>query len=74
MTHKGLSRVIKHIEMIFNNRPIQYVEDDMDIRVLTPNRIIHGRYIYQLEETEEPDSLNKMEKRTRKAKEEMWNR
>ena len=43
----------------------------MDIRVLTPNRIIHGRGIYQLDEVEEPDSLNKMEKRIREAKQEM---
>ena len=66
--------MIKDRETICNNRPLQYVEDDMDIRVLTPNRIIHGRDIYQLEEIEEPDSLNKMEKRVRKAKQEMWNR
>ena len=74
LTYEGLSRVIKDIEMIFNNRPLQYVEDEMDIRVLTPNRSIHGRDVYQLEEIEEPNSLNKMEKRVRKAKEEMWNR
>ena len=74
MTYEGLSRVIKDIEMIFNNRPLQYVEDEMDIRVLTPNRSIHGGDVYQLEEIEEPNSLNKMEKRVRKAKEEMWNR
>ena len=74
LTYEGLSRVIKDIKIIFNNRPLQYVEDEMDIRVLTPNRIIHGRDIYQLEEIEEPDSLNKMEKRIRKAKQEMWNR
>ena len=74
LTYEGLSRVIKDIEIMFNNRPLQYVEDDMDVRVLTPNRIIQGRDIYQLEEIEEPDSLNKIKKRIRKAKQEMWNR
>ena len=74
LTYEGLSRVIKDIEIIVNNRPLQYVKDEMNIRVLTPNRIMHGREIYQLEEIEEPDSLNKMEKRIRKAKQEMWSR
>ena len=66
--------MIKDIEIIFNNRPLQYVEDEMGTRVLTPNRIIHGRDIYQLEEIEEPDSPSKMEKRIRRAKREMWDR
>ena len=42
--------------------------------MLTPNRIIHGRDIHLLEETEEPDSPSKMEKGIRKAKEVMWHR
>ena len=47
LTYEGLSRVIKDIEIIFNNRPLQYVEEVMGTRVLTPNRIIDGREIYQ---------------------------
>ena len=62
LTYEGLSRVIKDIEIIFNNRPLQYVEDEMGTRVLTPNKIIHGREIYQLEELEETDSPNRMER------------
>ena len=46
----------------------------MGTRVLTPNRIIHGRNIYQLEEIEEPDSPSKTEKRIRRAKKEIWDR
>ena len=68
----GLKRVIKDIEIIFNNRPLQYVEDEIGSRVLTPNSIIHGREVYTLEEIEEDDTPSKMEKRIRKAKEEMW--
>ena len=49
---------------MFNNRPIQYVEDELGPRVLTPNRIIHGRDVYLLEELEEADTPNKMEKRS----------
>ena len=74
LSFEGFTRVIKDIEIIFNNRPLQYVEDELGPRVLTPNRIIHGRDIHLLEETEEQDSPSKMEKRIRKAKEVMWQR
>lgn len=74
MSYEGYSRVIKDIKIIFNNRPLQCMEDGMGTRVLAPNRIIHGRDIYQLEEIEEPDSPSKMERRIRKAKQEMWDR
>ena len=74
LTYEGLSRVVKDTEIVFNNRPLQYVEDEEGFRVLTPNRIIHGRDIYQLEEIEEPYAPSKMEKRIRKAKEMIWER
>ena len=50
------------------------MEDDLGARVLTPNRIIHGRDVHLLEEIEEPDNPSKMERRVRKAKEVMWQR
>ena len=74
LTFSGFSRVVKDIEIVFNNRPIQYVEDDLGSRVLTPNRIIHDRDVYLLEEQEEADTPSKMEKRIRAAKEVMWKR
>ena len=52
LTFSGFSRVVKDMEIVFNNRPIQYVEDEVGPRVLTPNRIIHGRDVYLLEELE----------------------
>ncbi len=74
MTFEGLSRVVKDIEIIFNNRPLQYVEDEIGTRVLTLNRIIHGRDTYQLEEIEERDTPSRIEKRIRAAKQVMWDR
>ena len=61
-------RVVKDAESIFNNRPLQYVEDELGPRVLTPNCIIHGREVYTLEGDEIEDSPSKMEKRLRRAK------
>jgi len=36
----GFCRVVKATEIIFNNWPLQYVEDEIDPRVLTPNSIM----------------------------------
>ena len=44
----------------FNNRPLQYVEDEFGSRVLTLNSIIHGRNVYMLEDIEEPENPSKM--------------
>lgn len=70
----GFCRVVKDTEIIFNNRPLQCVEDEIGPKVLTLNSIIHGREIYTLEETDMGETANKIEKRLRKAKDEMWNR
>ena len=74
VTFSGFSKVVKNIETMFNNRPIQYVEDELEPRVLTPIRIIHGRDVYLLQELEDSDTPSKMEKRIKAAKELMWKR
>ena len=71
LTFSGFSRVINDIEIVFKNLSIQYVEDEVGPRVLTPNTIIHSRDVYLLEEQEEVDTPSKMEKRIRAAKEVM---
>ena len=70
----GFCRVVKATEIIFNNWPLQYVEDEIDPRVLTPNSIIYGREVYTLEENVIEETASKMEKRLRKAKDHMWKR
>ena len=74
MPFDGFSIAVKDAEIIFNSRPLQYVDDEIGPRVLTPNSLIHGREIYTLEENEMEETANKMEKRLRKAKVEMWKR
>ena len=59
---------------MFNNRPIQYVEDEIGPRDLTSKRIIHSRDVHLVEEPEEADTPSKMDKRIRAAKEVMWKR
>ena len=38
------------IELTLNNRPMTYVEDDVQLPLLTPNTLIHGTNIVNLEE------------------------
>ena len=38
------------IELTLNNRPMTYVEDDVQLPLLTPNTLIHGMNIVNLEE------------------------
>ena len=42
LSFEGFTRVSKDSEIIFNNQSLQYVEDELGPRVLTPSRIIHG--------------------------------
>ena len=72
LTFSGFSRVIKDIEIMFNNCPIQYVEDKVGSRVLTPNSYIHGRDVHLLKELKEADTPSKMKKRIRATIEVMW--
>ena len=67
-------RVVKDTEIIFNNRPLHYAEDEIGPRDSTPNSIIHGREIYTLEENKIEETASKMERRLRKTKDEMWKR
>ena len=36
-----LEEVLLHIEICINNRPLNYVEDDIELPILTPNSILH---------------------------------
>ena len=38
------------VEVTLNNRLLPYVEDDSDMQILTPNAMIHGTGILELEE------------------------
>ena len=44
LTFSELEEVILDIEVALNNRPLSYVEDDLQFPVLTPNVMILGKY------------------------------
>ena len=45
-----MEEVLMEVEVTLNNRLLPYVEDDSDMQILTPNAMIHGTGILELEE------------------------
>ena len=42
LTWNEFEEVLLDIELTLNNRPLIYVEDDVQLPLLTPNTLIHG--------------------------------
>ena len=51
LTWNEFEEVLLDIELILNNRPLTYVEDDVQLPALKPNTLTHGINIINLEET-----------------------
>ena len=71
-----LEAVIMDIERHLNNRPLTYVESDSgEEQVLTPNIIMWGKDSHILEELEvEEDTVSKMFRRMKNARQHVWSR
>ena len=72
-----LEEVIMDVEIALNNRPLSYLEDDVQLPVLTPNSILHinPNYLPELKghHLQETD-LRKRAKYLAKCKQAMWSR
>ena len=72
-----LEEVVLDIEVAINNRPLSYLEDDIQLPVLTPNSILHinPTHLPELEGHRVPEKdLRKRAKFLLKCKQAMWNR
>ena len=72
-----LKDLVIDIEMVMNNRPLTYMEDEVEQVVLTPNSFLHGgaRLPVDLEPHQIDDHTIKREvKRVKAAKEAVWQR
>ena len=72
-----LKEVVLDIEITINNQPLSYVEDDVELPILTPNSILHmnSTYIPELEDHHIPEKdLRKRAKFLFKCKQAMLNR
>jgi hypothetical protein len=74
---KELRDVILDVEVTLNNRPLSYVEDDIQFPILTPNSLLYGRsnVLPELEPHQvESKDLRKRAKHLRRCKDAVWRR
>ena len=73
----GAREVVIDVEVSLNNRPLSYVEDDVQLPLLTPNSMltINPNHLHELKayHVDEAD-LRKRAKHVKKCKEAVWNR
>ena len=76
LTWSELEGVLLDIEVNLNNRPLTYIEEDIEYSVLTPNSMILRRNIKlpddSPEEEEVSDNWSKWKKYIHKCKEAVW--
>ena len=77
LTREELEDVLIDVELCLNNRPLSYVEDDMDFPVLTPNTMMFGQRYNLPDENADDIPERDLRKRARyilRLKENLWNR
>lgn len=77
LTWNELEEVILDVEVAVNNRPLSYVEDDVQLPVLTPNVMMYGQPNLlpeaDVDSTEDVD-LSKRAKYLLRCKDVLWSR
>ena len=77
LTWTELEEVILDVEVAVNNRPLSYVEDDVQVLILTPNSLLFGQpnVLPELEPHHLEDrDLRKRAEYLRRSKEAVWKR
>ena len=80
LTFKALKEVLLEVEVILNNRPLGYMEDDIQLPALTPHMIIHGTNITLPEEEDDSDAeMNepapaRLARHLKRCKDALWTR
>ena len=75
LTWDELSDVLLDIEIAMNNRPLNYMKENVQLLTLTPNSILYvtPNYLPELKAHREDDSsLRKRVKFLKRIKDEMW--
>ena len=55
LSQKEFEEIALHIEVTLSNRLLMYVEDDIEMPVLTPNRLLYGQPLLLPEEDLDDD-------------------
>ena len=76
LTKQELEEIILDTEIILNNRPLLYIDEDIQFPVLTPNILIHGQPITIPEEQydEEDQTMRKRQRYIKRCKDAAWRR
>ena len=77
LTWAELEEVLLDIEIILNNRPLTYIEKEIDYLILTPNSLILGRDINFLDAApheSENETIKNRHKYIKRCKEALWKR
>ena len=77
LTREELEEVLLDVELCLNNRPLSYVEDDVDMPILTPNVMMFGERHQPPEEDADNVGDKEMRKRARyiqSCKDRLWTR
>ena len=80
LSFRSLQEVLLDVEVILNNRPLGYVENDIQLPVLTPSMIIHGTNVILPEDERDDDrdvaepEPTKLSRHLKKCKDSLWGR
>ena len=71
LTWYELEEIVMEVEITLNNKPLSYIEDDIQMPILTPNTMIYGIAISEVEEdvsSMEEKDLRKRARHIQKSK------
>ena len=76
LSFEEMEDVLLDVEITLNNRPLSYVEDDIQLPILTPNSLIYNSSLIPEEDPDniEETDIRKRAKFIKKCKEMVWNR
>ena len=75
LTFEELEDVLLDVEIVLNNRPLSYVEDDVQMPILTPNSLIYQSTLLPEEDIDDIDDQDlRRAKYLKRCKENVWKR
>ena len=78
LTFKQLKEVLLNVDVTLNNRPLDYLEDDIELPPLTTNSMLHGINVCQpeedLENLDEETNMGRRARYIKRCKDVMWKR
>ena len=76
LSQKEFEEIILYIEVTLNNRPLMYVEEDIQMPVLTTNTLLYGQPLLLPEEDPDEDvpEMNRRQLYINKCKDAAWTR